>query len=622
VARTKAKMRKKKLECLANSVWEGYKRLQSFREARYNFLSEYSGHYYDNADATTTLGEEPINLIYNAVRVIVPNIVMSNPKAEVIPNRIEYQQYAQLLALALSKLGDDINIKDVFRDFIVDALFGMGILKVGLSVTDSAIQLDDDDFVQLTQPYVERVDLDDFVCSALCRDLKESYFIGHRVRVARASLLDSGLYDSEKIESLPAYQERESGKDQTAESLSKQTSQGDNKKGLQDLVELWEIYIPSEGKIITFAGSEGTDLTPLRTSDYYGPTLGPYVFLRLSPPLPNNPIPIAPVGIWYDLHIRSNAMMKKILEQGESQKNIFVYKRASAADAEEILNSDNNESVGVDDPQAAQVMSFGGVEPNSVQHLSTLLQQFSYMAGNIEQLAGVSSNADTATEASFLQNNANVVVEDMRNTVYDAICHTYRILAWYLHYDPLIDIPMTTRKIVTSETTGFQSVVDENIRLTPEQRMGDFLDYSVKIEAKSLTRMSSQQQLKNTMMFLTNVLPAVANSAMLMSQMGRPFNIQEALKRFGAMLDIEWIDSLFDDPQMLQRLSTMAQMQIQNSKANGGTATGGAASMGAIMQNGGLASAMPDISQGQAVNMGAQTGANEGQSMMRQGGGM
>ncbi len=620
MAKSKQKARKKKLEALANAVWDGYRRLKSFREARYNFLSEYSGHYYDNADAAVTVGEEPINLIYNAVRVIVPNIVMSNPKAEVIPNRIEYRDYANMLAQALGKLGSDIDIKSTFREFIVDALFGMGILKVGLSVTDSAIQLDNDEFVQLTQPYVERVDLDDFVCSALCRDIKESYFIGHRVRVSRQSLLDSGLYDEEKINNLPSYEDNDGSKHMQAETLSKVTQKGDNRKDLQDLVELWEIYIPSEGKIITFSGYEGGDLTPLRTSDYYGPTFGPYVFLRLSPPLPNNPVPIAPVGIWYDLHVRSNAMMKKILEQGESQKNVFVYKRSAAADAEEILNADNNESVGVDDPQSAQVVSFGGVEPNSVQHLSVLLQQFSYMAGNIEQLAGVSSNADTATEATFLQNNANVVVEDMRNTVYDAVCHTYRILAWYLHYDPLIDIPMTTRKIVTNETTGFQTVVDENIRLTPEQRMGDFLDYAIKIEAKSLTRLSAQQQLKNTMMFLTNVLPAVANAAMLMSQMGKPFNIEAALKEFGAMLDIQWIDSLFDDPNMMQRLVMMAQIQTAGSKATSpGVGGGGDASMGAILQNGGLASAMPQISGDTAMRMGAQAGANEGQSMQKQG---
>jgi len=528
-----------------------------------------------------------------------------------------------MLGMALSKLGDDIDIKDTFREFIVDALFGLGILKVGLSVTDSAIQLDTGEFVQLTQPYVERVDLDDFVCSSLCRGLKESYFIGHRVRISRSNLIDSGLYDTDKIEALPSYEDNDGSKTTSAEKLSKVGSSGDNKKDLQDLVELWEIYIPSEGKIITFSGSEGTDLTPLRTSDYYGPSHGPYVFLQLSPPLPNNPMPIAPVGIWYDLHIRSNAMMKKILEQGESQKNVFVYKRAASADAEEILNAENNESVGVDDPQSSHVVSFGGVEPNSVQHLSTLLQQFSYMAGNIEQLAGVSSEANTATEATFLQNNANVVVEDMRNTVHDAICRTYRILAWYLHYDPLIDIPMTTRKVVTDTTTGFQTIVDENIHLTPEQRMGEFLDYSVTIEAKSLTRMSAQQQLKNTMMFLTNVLPAVANSAQIMSQMGRPFNIEAALKRFGDMLDIEWIDSLFDDPNMMQRMVTMAQMQVASSKATSGViggTTSGTSSMSSILQNGGLSSAIPMPSQDTEQRMLAQESANAGQGLMRQGG--
>ena len=122
VAKSKQKARKKKLEALANAVWDGYRRLKSFREARYNFLSEYSGHYYDNADAAVTVGEEPINLIYNAVRVIVPNIVMSNPKAEVIPNRIEYRDYANMLAQALGKLGSDIDIKSIDFEFFFNLI--------------------------------------------------------------------------------------------------------------------------------------------------------------------------------------------------------------------------------------------------------------------------------------------------------------------------------------------------------------------------------------------------------------------------------------------------------------------------------------------------------------------
>jgi hypothetical protein len=63
---------------LCEAVNRGFKRLANFRNARIHFLKEYVGPYYDRVEGE--IGSNSINLIFNAIRVLVPNLVMNFPK--------------------------------------------------------------------------------------------------------------------------------------------------------------------------------------------------------------------------------------------------------------------------------------------------------------------------------------------------------------------------------------------------------------------------------------------------------------------------------------------------------------------------------------------------------------
>ncbi|MFP3326294.1 hypothetical protein R0K05_24905, partial [Planococcus sp. SIMBA_160] len=66
---------------IAKSVHTGFKRMEKFRRNREKLLKEYVGRWYggreDKGKAT------PINLIYQAVTTLVPNLVYQDPKVSV-----------------------------------------------------------------------------------------------------------------------------------------------------------------------------------------------------------------------------------------------------------------------------------------------------------------------------------------------------------------------------------------------------------------------------------------------------------------------------------------------------------------------------------------------------------
>jgi hypothetical protein len=117
------------------------------------------------------------------------------------------------------------------------------------------------------------------------------------------------------------------------------------------------------------------------------------------------------------------------------------------------------------------------------------------------------------------------------------------------------------------------------------------------------------------MEFMTNVVPALANTAMMMMQLGMPFNFQHALTMAGEELEIgDWVQELFTDPEFQQKLE-MYLMMIQN-KGGGGQAGAGtpgstrkAGPQPGIAQNGGYAMKRDIASPGKEAGQVAQGGA-------------
>ncbi len=585
-------------------VYRGFRRSYNFRMTRMMFLKAYVGHYYDTSHGDH--GTEPMNLIYHSIRALLPQIVMSNPKYTMKSEFAEHADYGDLMALGLNFNAKQLKLKDTFRLWMIDSILGgLGTLKTGLAASGDVITFDDETQIDPGQLYTDFVEFDNFVFDPNLRGpLHKAQWMGDKSRVKRTYLLDSGLYDNEMVEKLPSASEVSGG----GSELSRSMIQTGRTKW-NDEVEIVEIWIPGANKIVTLAAPLGNSSSVngpvqnkfLRENDAFVPHDGPYTFLTLTPPVPGNPMAIAPVGIWYDLHAMTNRMVVKVVDQADRQKDIVMYRRSAADDAQEALDAPDGFAIGVDDPEGIQTVSFGGQKNENLAMTGYLQTWFNTMASNPQAIGGQALDSDSATEAQILQSNADVGIADMRNLVYEAAASEGRKRAWYLHTDPLLDMTLGRRK--TEMTPNGPQPVMESIRLTPEVRRGDFLDWHFEVEPESMSRMDTQTRIQRAMEFVGSQLPAIVQTGMVMMQMGLPFDLPSTITRLAKEAGMDWWDEVWFDPMFQNKVAFMIAQSPAMQKGSAGMA-----------KTGGTGNAPAPMNPMKALNQGFQQGANDAQA--------
>lgn len=583
-------------------VKRGFERMQVYRRARAMFVKEFVGQYYSEHYGMT--GDRPINLIFSAIRAMVPAIVSKNPVNEVSTAHLQFKEYAEMQSMGLDTIQRRLKLKATLRAWVVSAMFSMGIIKTGIAAAGNCVLIDN----QLIDPgeiYVSLVDLDDFVIDPLCKSLAESSFFGDRTSVPRQFLLDYDLYDHDLVKKLPSSTMTRGGEKATAE-LSRQFQGAFDMKDLQDMVNVVELWVPEANALVTIPDPrEITFDKYIGVTDYYGPKRGPYTFLSFTPPVDSNPMPIAPVSLYFDLHRAANRTMVKTLDQSDSQRNIMLYKPSHADVAQDILDADNNEAVATDDPKAVQVVSFDGQAQSNVQMLQQLQVWFNYMSGNPDQISGANSDAETATQANILQGNAMISIEDARDILYDGTAEISENCAWYMRYDPLLNVTVARRK------PGMEV---EEVTITPEQVRGEPEDFIYKIRPKSMSRLDPTVRSKRLMEFLTNALPALTNTAMMMMQLMIPFNLQKVITITANELDIgDDMQEIFHDPEFQEKLEGYLIMKTMGGGGGAGAGSTGstrkAGPQAGIAQNGGYPMKRDIASPAADSNSAAQGGA-------------
>jgi len=573
----------------ALAVKQGFERNRRHRRARAMFIKEYVGKYYASEYGLT--GDEPINLIFNTIRATVPNLVMKSGINKVDTEIVEYKQYAYLLGLALDKGDKQIKFKDTLRAAIVDAFFMMAIAKTGLAGGGQILNFGDI-FIDEGQVYTDLVDFDDFTTDPSCKDYRKAAFIGDRNRIPRQILLDDNEFDHDLVAKIP--KSTHPNAREKIESLTRKNMSDSEMYELQDFVDVVEIFVPGANALITIPDPSQIIFSEyLVARDYYGPKEGPYSILALTQPVPGNPFPVAPVGVHYDLHRMANKMMVKQMNQADCEKSIAVIDPAGADEAEDIRTTEDGGTV-MGNPDTVKIVTYGGNNPKSEAMLQQCQIWHNYMSGNPDQMSGLVSNAESATQANILQANATITIEDCRGMIYDFAADTAGKRLWYLHTDPFMDIMLSRRK------PGGEH---EQLHLTPEQRDGDFIDYTCTLKARSMSRLDPAVRTKRIIEFGTNILQSVMNSAMIAMNMGLPFNVQTALTDIAEEQGIlEDVQDWFDDPEFMQRIQLRMALNPQP------------AGKAQPAQGGGMSQQTKIQSPFQETKQIEQIGANESQS--------
>ncbi len=543
---------------IQEAVKAGFERTKIYRRARALFMREYVGKYYTK-DAGY-VGDTPLNLIFHALRSLIPNIVMKNPITLVDTDIVEHKQYADLLGLGIDTVAKRIKLKDELRAVALDAFFGLGVMQTGLCGSNNIIMLDDAEF-DPGEIYSSRVDLDDLCVDPTCTTLKNAGFMGAKLLAPRRLLLDYDQYDHDMVMKLPSATDT-TRDNKEVKNLSQKNLGTTGIFELQDYVELVQLWVPEANVLVTVPNPYQITFDDyIAVQDYYGPESGPFSYLALTPPVGNNPFPVAPVSLWYDLHKMANNMMEKIMNQADRQKDVLLYNPANADDAEQIADANDGDSVAVSDPNQVKVVSYGGQANSNERLLAQVHTWFNYMSGNPDQMSGAAQQSETATQAEILQANAGIGLADMKGTIYDFSADITGKIAWYLHTDPLLELPIARRQ------PGGEYA---QVSLTPEQRKGDWLEFNFSVKARSMEVLDPQVRTKRLMEFGTNFLPGAANAAQVMASMGQEFNLAKYVTDMAEQLGIkDDVVDWFVDPQSVQRSQLLSQMGPKSSGKGG-----------------------------------------------------
>ncbi len=552
---------------VSKAITASFGKFDHFRKARGRFMSQMVSRFYSRNQVQDKEDKKasPLNLLHTAVTTLVPNLVYGDPRVKVRTDILAYRQYADnLLSPAINSVIKKTDLRTTLREVIFDAIFMAGFIKTGIATGEDYAVLDGD-LIEVGEVYAKRVDPDDIILDPLAKSWDEQSFIGNRFRANLDDLIASGLYDEEYLENLSnRYEENNKGQ---AERLT-ETRPEDALHDVQRFVDLCEIYLPREKVVLTIPYSrDGTADKFLRIADYDGPRSGPYHMLAFTP-VSDNILPVAPAMIWYDLHILGNRIARKLSRQAERLKRVLIYNDAASEDVETLAEADDGETVKVGDINNIKELTLGGATAEAYQWMQWVKSNFSDQANSMDQLSGSGTGGvPTATQAEMLQANGSVRMGDMQGIVYLFTAEVTRDIGFYLHTDPLIQLPLVSRQRVVDPATGQASVQDVQVHYTPEMRQGEAFDYTYSIEPYSMAKPDPNMAVRRKLEFAQTVIPAAAQATMML---GPGFKIGPFLRRMAMEVGIEDADEWLDDPsfeQWIMQKMALAQAQGDPGKA-------------------------------------------------------
>lgn len=473
-----------------------------------------------------------------------------DPQALITSRVPKLRERAKEFQLAANHVFHEIRLGRHLRECVIDAMFSMGVMKVGLR---PAGQGDEESWLHDSgKPFAEPVGLDDWVHDMTAKRMDQCRYLGNRYRLPLSFLQESGLFDLKQTERLSdtineLYNEQG---DPRASSLTKREAYYVDGE-FERMVELWDIWLPFEGKVVTVPASiyAAAYREPIRVVDWEGPEDGPYSVLSLAD-VPDNTMPLAPAATLYDLHSMLNLVYRKLRRQAERQKEVLGYAGEAADDAARVVDAEDGEAIRLDAPDKINNLKFGAIDSNLLAFFLNGKDQFSYFAGNLDVLSGLGAQSDTLGQDRLIAQSASQRLNEMQSRTAQFAKRVMKQVAWYMWTDPNLSVevekPITSRR---SRTVVFDSARQE----------GDWLDYNLDVSVHSLTEMTPSMRAEQMMAIHDRII--LPNQA-AMQQRGDQFDVGGFVRKISEYAQIEEMG------EFIQSGQAMGQDQQEVNAAN------------------------------------------------------
>lgn len=474
----------KRFKSLQSAIQPCMDQLKPFREELKDALDSYVGPHYGQKGGR----DRPINMLQLAIESLLQQLSSRAPQVLCSTHNPNNKSAAIELELAMNHALKKMKFEAEHRTWVLSAIFSVGIMEVGLDIVDMP-EIDGEP-LPMTDVFCEAIMFDDFVFDTTAKKFnrRNASFWGHKYLIPLEAAKKDKSFNEEARKNLQSVDKASSS--EGSDSLSKQSEA--TGEPFTEMVELWQIFVPMENEIITFAVGGGE--VPLKVVQWKGPRHGPYHMIGFNPVL-NNIMPLSPVANWIDLDDLENKLYTKLGKQASRQKNIGVTDLQGVADGQTIINANDGQVIAVGNPNAFKEANIGGVNQQTLGFALNVKSMADFVMGNLSAQMGLGASASTLGQEQMIKQAANVRIGSMQGVLLTATQGILQDLAFYLHNHPTIEYEMTR------EITGTDMKLpikwprrDNGLGQEMDMRQGDIEDYDIKIEPYSMTEVAPGQR--------------------------------------------------------------------------------------------------------------------------------
>ena len=497
----------------------------------------------------------PINLMDRILSILIPYLIMSNPRLLITSKKSEYRPFAKTTELAFNHLIEEIKFAmNSLRPVVRDSMLGLGILKTGL-MKSHEVEIFGHRH-EVGQVYSDPVDLVDYIGDPSAISFEGFEFEGNYYTIPLEAAQEMYHKHADKLKA--SYNLHGAERENDPQRIAKNNHMDNHVSTLKESIRLADYWIPDENVIITL---EPSSATILRTIDAATPEGGPYDKLFYKD-FPGSSLPIPPLWYSMDLDAALNSIVMKMRKQAESQKSNLVYEGDAADDVERLVSAPDQGSVKVSSTTGIEVVTWPGIDSEHYKWANYLENQVSMQNNNLYLLGGQGTGAETLGQDQLQFANASKSVDDMTQKTYSFTQSAAKKMVWYFWSDPLISVP----RIKRIEGFGDIPVVFDRAA-----RDGEFWDYEFNVEPYSLQRLSAMVEFQRTMSLLTQwILP----SAQIAAQQGAQINVPRATQHLAKMAGLrgfnDWYETSVPSAETQLNPYTPTQGKVKNKDVQDG----------------------------------------------------
>jgi hypothetical protein len=493
---------------------------------------------------------QPLPLLSMYQATMTRRLVAANPRVSVTTWSPQMRAQASALEGWMNPEIENMDLAGTLRSVTAAALYCVGVTKVGLAMPANAAKANWD--VRVGEPFASDVLLDNLVFDMHASSHREFGYIGDRYRVPIDVIKDSKLYDKSRLKLEPMEDPQFNNQGDLRVGVIGRDFYS-SKEEWEDFVDLWDIYIPRHRMVITIPDTsiwdgEGSGEEPLRIADWVGPDEGPYHMLRLGNEIPGNVLTAAPMQSLVDLHESANNALRKLRRQVERQKDILIVGGSATDDAQNLTNLSDGDAGAINNIQSLEQKSYGGPNPQVYAAFGEFKNLFSWAAGNLESLAGLSPQAKTLGQDQMLSQASSSMVAAMQDQVLAHAGEVVKSLAWYWWNHPRMEM-----RSKFEPNGNPQYAIPRSLKPASApsgiRRTGRLSDLDFKVQPFSLQGSTPQQRAATISgLMQTIVMPILP----LLQQQGASIDLSEFLRVMAKYLDLPELPTIVKTTEPVQ----------------------------------------------------------------------